>query len=249
MWRKLKLNVAAAILAGVLAVLVLFVALLHTPPVRRFALKQAIQILAREGVDFDASEMDYNLLSLTATLGHITVRSRQTPDLPPVLQADRLRVDLDTGKLLHGAFYVQDAEIVNPALHLVVDEKGRDNLPHSPKKETKSETDYLIEKLRLSGGSLHVEERRQLIDTTLPLWQVAVDGNLATKDQVIRLETQQSGQLSFQQRSLPIQSLTVEVVLQKNALDVHGLKLVLGDSTIAFSGKLNNFDDPAYDLK
>ena len=77
MWRNLKLRVAAAVLAGVLALMVLFVAVLHTPPVRRYALKQAIQILAREGVDFDASEVDYNLLNLTATLGHVTVRSRQ----------------------------------------------------------------------------------------------------------------------------------------------------------------------------
>src|SRR5437868_353833 len=104
MWRKLKLNLAAAILAGILAVLVLFVALLHTPPVRRFALKQAIQILAREGIDFDASQIDYNLLNLTATLGHITIRSRQTPDLPPLAQVDRVRVELSMRQLLHGAF-------------------------------------------------------------------------------------------------------------------------------------------------
>src|SRR5438874_13836313 len=125
MWRNFKLKLAAAILAGILAVLVLFVALLHTPPVRRFALKQAIQILAREGIDFDASEVDYNLLNLTATLGHVTVRSRQTPDLPPLARVDRVRIDLSMRKLLHGAFYVQDAEILNPAIHLVVDENGR----------------------------------------------------------------------------------------------------------------------------
>src|SRR5438105_5853699 len=219
MWRKLKLNVAAAILAGVLAVLVLFVALLHTPPVRRFALKQAIQILAREGVDFDASQIDYNLLNLTATLGHVTVRSRQTPDLPPVLQADSVHLHLRTGKLVHGAFYVQDAEIVNPSIHVVVDENGRDNLPHTPKSTSESETDYLIEKARISGGSLHFEERRQKIDTTLPLWQIAVDGNQVTKEQVIRFETWQPGRILLEQRSAPIQSLTSEVVLQKNSLD------------------------------
>src|SRR5438874_9456236 len=103
MWRNFKLKLAAAILAGILAVLVLFVALLHTPPVRRFALKQAIQILAREGIDFDASEIDYNLLNLTATLGHVTVRSRQPPALPPVGPFERLHVALTLPELLHGA--------------------------------------------------------------------------------------------------------------------------------------------------
>src|SRR5437667_12027884 len=118
MWRNFKLRVAAAILAGVLALLVLFVALIHTPPVRRYALKQAIQILAREGVDFDASEVDYNLLNLTATLGHITVRSRQTPDLPPLAQADRGGVALSMRKLLHGASSVEHTEMGNPRIDL-----------------------------------------------------------------------------------------------------------------------------------
>ena len=250
MWRNFKLRLAAAILAGILALMVLFVAVLHTPPVRRYALKQAIQILAREGVDFDASSVDYNLLNLTATLGHVTVRSRQTPDLPPVLQADHVRVDINLRKLLHGAFYLEDGEIQSPAIHLVVDENGRDNLPHSTSKtQSSSETDYLVEKLRVSGGSLHFEDRRQQIDTTLPLWNLAIDGNILTKDQTVRLETKQPGRLSFQQRTLSIQGLNAELVMQKNAVDIHGIKLGLGDSIIAFSGKLDNFKDPRYDFK
>ncbi len=249
MWRPFKLKIATAVLAGILAVLVLFVTLLHTPTVRRYALKQAIQILAREGVDLEASQIDYNLLTLTATLGHVTVRSRQTPDLPPVAEVDRLRFDLDPRKLLHGAFYVRDAEIANPKIHVVVDEKGRDNLPHPPEEKESPETDYLVEKLRLSGGSLRFEERRQQIDASLPLWQVAIDGNLLTKDHTVRLETRQPGQIAFQQRTLPVQSITAEVALQKNAADVHALKLVLGESIIAFSGRLNNFKDPNYDFK
>ena len=249
MWRNFKLRVAAAILAGILALMVLLVAVVHTPPVRRYALKQAIQILAREGVDFDASSVDYNLLDLTATLGHVTVRSRQTPDLPPLLQADHVRVDIDLRRLLRGAFYVEDGVIQNPKIHVVVDEKGRDNLPHSSSKDQSSETDYLLQKLRISGGSLRFEERRQQIDTTLPLWNLSVDGNTVTKDQTIRLEAPQPGRVSFQQRTLPIQGLNAEIVVQKNAIDIHGIKLGLGDSTIAFSGKLDNFKDPRYDFK
>ena len=76
-----------------------------------------------------------------------------------------------------------------------------------------------------------------------------MDGNQVTKEQVIRFETGQPGRISLEQRSAPVQSLTSEVVLQKNSLDVHGVKLVLGDSTLAFSGRLNNFKDPRYDVK
>ena len=249
MWSSFKLRLAVGVLAGILALLVLFLAALHTPPVRHYALKQAVEILAREGVDFDATDLNYNLLNLSATLGHIAVRSRQAPDLPPLATADDVRVSLSLRKLLSGAFYVTDAEIHNPTIHLVVDENGGDNIPHPPKNPNASETDFLIEKLRLSGGSLHVEERRQKIDVVLPSWQVAIDGGRLTKEQDIRLDAQQPGRITFQQRSLAIRSLNAEVVTKKNALDVRNVKLVLEDSTIAISGALNNFDDPRYDVK
>jgi outer membrane protein assembly complex protein YaeT len=249
--RRLKLRLAATVLTGILALLVLFVALLHMRPVRRYALAQSIRMLARQGVDVDAGEVDYNLFTSTATLGHVTVRSRQTPDLPPLVRVEQIHVDLNVWKLLRGKFYLEDAQIRKPVIHLVIDEAGRDNIPHLPASSGSSspEIDFLIRKLRLSGGSLRVEELRLQIDTSLPLWQLAIDGDSRTKDHLVRLEAQQPGRIAFQQRTLAIPSLTVEVVLQKNALDIHGVKLGLGDSIIAFSGRLDHFQDPRYDIK
>ena len=251
MGRKLKLRLAATVLTGILALLVLFVAFLHTRPVRRYVLAQSIRMLARQGVDVDAGEVDYNLFKSTATLGHVTVRSRQTPDLPPLVRVDQIHVVLNVWKLLRGRFYLEDAQIRKPVIHLVIDEAGRDNIPHLPASSGSSspEIDFLIRKLRLSGGSLRVEERRLQIDTSLPLWQLAIDGDSRTKDHLVRLEAQQPGRVVFQQRSLAIPTLTVEVMLRRNSLDIHGVKLGLGDSIIAFSGRLENFQDPRYDIK
>ncbi len=235
---------------GFSLLLVLLVALLHTGPVRRYALAQAIPMLARQGVDIDAGALDYNLLTSTASLHHVTVRSRQTPDLPPLLRVEQLRVDLNLWKLLQGKFYLEDAQVRKPVVHLVVDKDGRDNIPNLPaSSSSKSEIDFLIRKLRLSGGSLRVEERRLQIDTSLPLWQLAIDGDSRTRNHLVRLEAQQPGRIAFQQRTLAIPSLTVEAVLQRNALDIHGVRLGLGDSIVAFSGKLDNFQDPRYDFK
>ncbi len=229
----------------------LFVALLHTRPVRRYALAQAIRTLARQGVDVDAGELDYNLFKSTVTLGHVTVRSRQTPDLPPLVRVDQIHVALNVWKLLRGRFYLEDAQIWKPVIHLVIDEAGRDNIPHLPASSGSSspEIDFLIRKLRLSGGSLRVEERRLQIDTSLPLWQLAINGDSRSKDHVVRLEAQQPGRVAFQLRSLAIPTLTVELMLRRNSLDIHAVKMGLGDSIIAFSGKLDNFQDPRYDIK
>src|SRR5438552_10921118 len=204
--------------------------------------------MIKQRVDFDASWVSYNLLDLTATLAHVTVRSRQAPDLPPVARADRVHVDLGLRKLVSGEIYIEDAELVNPSVHVVVDEQGRDNLPHPPKKES-SETDYLIEKFQATGGSVEFEDRRQQIHAVLPRWQLAIHGNTATKEHDIRLETQQPGTVSFQQRSLPIGGLTAEILLQKNAADIRKLELRLQDSTVTLAGKLDNFKDPRYDFK
>ena len=216
MWHNFKLRLAVGILAGILALLTLLVVALHTPPVRRYALKQAVEILARQGVDFEASEVDYNLLDLTATLRHVTVRSRQTPDLPPLARIDHLRVDLNLRKLLSGGLYVEDGEIHNPTIHLVVDKDGRDNIPKPPGKESESETDYLIDKLLVSGGSLRVEERRQQIDVTLPVWQLSIDGNPLTSEHDIRLDAREPGRISFQQRITPVQGLTAQITSREN---------------------------------
>ena len=249
--RKLNLKRAAIALTGILALLVLLVAVLHTRPVRRYVLAQSIRMLARQGVDVDAGELGYNLLKSTATLRNVTVRSRQTPDLPPLVRVDQIHVDLNVWRLLRGKFYLEDAQIRKPVIHLVIDEAGRDNIPHLPASSGSGspEIDYLIRKLRLSGGSLRVEERRMQIDTSLPLWQLAIDGDARTKAHLVRLETQQPGRIAFEQRTLAIPSLAVEVVLHRNALDIHGVKLGLGDSILAFSGKLDNFQDARYDIK
>ena len=248
MLKNSKLRLAAAILAGALALGALLIAALHTPPIRRYALKQLVQILGKQGLDFDASEVSYNLLTLKATLGHVTVRSRQTPDLPPLAHADRIYVDLSLRKLLSGEIYVEDAALTNPSIHIVVDEQGRDNLPHS-KDESSSETNYLIDKFQATGGSVEYEDRRQQIHAVIPRWQLSIDGNPLTREHLIRLETQQAGTVSFQQRSMPLGALTAEVLLQKNAIDVRNVQIALRDSTVRLGGKLDNFKDPRYDFK
>jgi hypothetical protein len=47
MARAIKLRVATWVLGGLLAVVVLLIALLHTPPVRRYALQKGVEILGR----------------------------------------------------------------------------------------------------------------------------------------------------------------------------------------------------------
>src|SRR5262249_13407113 len=141
------------------------------------------------------------------------------------------------------------AEFLNPALHLVIDEQGRDNLPHSSTPSSDAEIDYLIERLRITGASFEMEDRRQQIVARLPRWRLSIDGDAATRNHEIKLQTEQPGSVSVQQHEAPVQELTADVLLQKRAAEIRSLNLKLQDSTLSLAGKLDSFKDPRFDFK
>jgi outer membrane protein assembly complex protein YaeT len=231
--------------------IVLAVALLHTPPARRWALKKTIQIMDKQGVSFNSSDFGYNLLELTATLDDVVIRAPQAPDLPPLLRANRVNVDISLRSFLGGKYRIEDAEIRNPQLHLVIDEAGRTNIPQTQEKQKKDETktNFVIDKLLISGGNLRVEDRRQQASVYLPLQSIVVDGNPATENHDIKLTAGEGGTVAFQNRTLPLQSVAADVLLKEKDLEIRKLTAAVGESNIAASGTINNFDKPRLDVK
>jgi uncharacterized protein involved in outer membrane biogenesis len=231
LWKSFRFRVAVWIAGTILALLVLLLVAIHTPPARRYALKQTIQILGDRGVTFDATGIDYNLFNLTATLNDVTVRSQATPDLPALARADRVYLDLSLRKLITGGLHVQDGFIRNPTVHLVLDKDGRDNIPKPPPKaqQSESKTDWFVDKFLVDGGSARVEDRRQQIDAFLPLAELSMDGNPATGNHDIQLRTREAGSVSFEQRTLPV-NIHADLQLQADAVDARDVKLTLGAS-------------------
>ena len=251
MARAIKLRVATWVLGGLLGIIVLLVALLHTPPLRRYALRQAIEILGAQGIRFSAADLNYNLLELTATLKNVEVRSTQNPDLPPVLQADSVYVDLSLRKLLQGEYHIEDATVRDPNLHVLITKDGRDNIPRPPKKpdEPQSETQFFIDQLLIESGNLRYEDQRQSLTASLPLTKLTVDGNPLTGNHQIDLQAGSTGQVSFETRTLPIRNMTASVLLEENAAEIKSLKVGLQESTVELAGRINNFDDPRFDVR
>jgi uncharacterized protein involved in outer membrane biogenesis len=194
LWKSFKVRLLIWIAGVILGLIVLLLVAIHTPPARKYALKQAIQILGDQGVSFDASGIEYNLFNLTATLNDVTVRSKAAPDLPALAHADSVNVDLSLRKLISGDLHVEDGSVRNPAVHLVIDKDGRDNIPKPPKKEKQeSKTDWFIDKFLVDGGSVRVEDRRQQLDASLPLSRITIDGNPATNNHDVKLTTTEPG--------------------------------------------------------
>jgi len=232
---------------GTVAVLcLLLVVILHTPPVRRWALEQVWEQLRRQGIHFEAASLDYNLLDVGGTLHGVVIRSPQTPDLPPLLRADEVKANFSIRMLLRGKYHIEDALLRNPVVHFVIDEKGRDNVPRPPKSESK--TDYFIDKLSIVDGSLLVEDRRNRIALDLPVNRIIVDGNPVTNTHDVQIKAAGNGRISLEDRALPIRDLAADVHVANNSADVRRLSLGLGDSHLSLSGKVENFNDPRFDV-
>ena len=237
-------------MVGAFAVTALFVVGVHTPPARRFVLRRAVRILGDQGITLDASRLDYNLFGLRLDLRGVRVLSRQTPDLPPVLLADRVWVDVNLPKLIRGAYYLDDGGIDNPQIQIVVDRDGRDNLPHPPTKSAPSgaTVDYLIRHLRIAGGGVRFEDRRQQIAAFIPLDSLTVTGDPATRNHQVHLQTKGGGQFSLAARSLPVRGLAGDFVIEKDAVEVTSLRVGVGDSSLTVAGRVNSLDSPRFDI-
>ena len=244
MVRSRIIRLAAGGVAGVLGLLALLAIGVHTPPARRLVLEKTAALLHDQGIDFAASRLDYNLFLLRFELRDVRVRSRQAPDLPPVFTADRVAVDLGVRRLVSGVYQVEDAAIDNPRVQVVVDANGRDNLPHPPPKDKPSSPlAYEVRHLAIRGGTVSYEERRQQLAVSLPLDRITMDG------EQIRLQARQGGTVAMAAQSLPVRSLTGDVMLGTDALQIRSLRADLGDSSLAVSGTVTHFDSPQLDLR
>lgn len=235
---------------GLLALVIISLLVLHTPPVKRYALKQVQDILRNQGVQFEATGLDYNLLKLTLSLRDVVIRSTAVPDLPALVRIKRVSADLALWQLLRGFHRVEDVQLSGVNIHLVLDEQGRDNIPKPPVKESTGEPlQYLIGHARIDEGALRVEDRRRQIDSTLPLWQVTVDGNPLTRVHHVRFNSQTAGQVRLEQRTLAIGDIHIDALLGQDAIDLNELRVRTEGSILAISGRLTGFSDPSLDTR
>lgn len=235
---------------GLALALVLATALLHTPPVKRYAIQQAVVILRRQGVAFDASRLDYNLLDLSMDLGSVSVRSPQAPDLPPLLIAERVRVDLSLWKVIRGVYHIEDGEVRNPRVHFVIDKDGRDNVPRPPARDNSgSPLEYFIDRFSIQGGSLRVEDRRQDSFLELPLKQAMINGETVSGNHNLVIESSEQGYVSMQGQRLALSKFSADALVEKDAVIARRVDLAIGSSTVSMAGKVGKFAAPEVDMR
>ncbi|MBL8216367.1 MAG: translocation/assembly module TamB domain-containing protein, partial [Bryobacterales bacterium] len=240
--RSRSLKIALGALAAFALLFVVLLGIIHTPQARRYALRQAVAILGKQGIVFQAGEFDFQLWGGRATLRDVEIRSKQHPELPPILRADHVFVDLGLQRLWNGEIHIEEARVDNPRVHVQVAKDGRDNIPRLPEGDPNApKKDYLINRALVSGGTLRYEDQKGNLDFSLPLRQITMDGNPSTYAHHIQFAAQ-PGKLIAEGRTYPVNNVSADAVLRKDSLDLNHLNIGSGQSTVRLSGRIESFD-------
>ena len=166
----------AGLVSLVLLLLLSFVA--HIPVVRQYVSQYGRDYLrASQNLDLEVSSLDYNLFTLSTTLRGVRLQAGVAPDLPPVLTAKEIYLDLRLTDLVRGQFTIQESRIEGLNLRIVTDEQGRSNLPRSstvgpkPQAPTKG-IPFFIESFSIRGASADFEDKKQKIQVEIPQWNL-----------------------------------------------------------------------------
>src|SRR5687768_12480805 len=127
-----RLRRFGVIAGSAVLLLLLFVAALHAPPVKRYVLSEVTRLLAASQIVLTAQRLDYNLFNLSLVVEDVTLRAVGANDAPAFAHVDRATVDLSLLPLLRRQYVVERATVTHPTVHVVLDEDDRDNLPHVP---------------------------------------------------------------------------------------------------------------------
>lgn len=217
----------------------------------RYALQKLQELLRQRGVELRASSVSYNLGDLSATLRDVEVRSAAAPDLPAVVSAGFVQVDIGLRALLRGSFVVQKIWIEDFKLHVAIDEQGRSNIPQLPESEPSEEPlpDFLIEFLRATAGSFTYEDRGRGVAVELPLWKLSITGDGDTWAHEVRFDLERSGTVRIEERTLPVDGISLDAGWKKETVRLNGFVLQAGGSRVEATGDIDGFGNPAVDLE
>ncbi|HEU0123738.1 MAG TPA: translocation/assembly module TamB domain-containing protein [Bryobacteraceae bacterium] len=238
-FRIAGLSLGGLLLAGV--------AFLHLPPGRSFALRQLQSILAKQGIRFDASGLDYNLLSMRVRLRDVQIQPKA--DMPALAKVAAIDVDASLFDLVRGKIVITNAALTKPEIFLLIDTSGRSNLPELSGGESKEKRNVILEFLSIDHASLRYEDRKSNTSLFVPDWQVTVDGDRITERHDIFVQSAQPVRIGVDKNVYTLNNLQASLQLGDQDLQVKGLNLETFGASLKASGSVRDFANPVVDVR
>ena len=231
--------------AAVATLVVLLVAILHTPPVRARALAWVISTLeSRFSLTLSADNLTYNLLSGGVTLINVRLAARDDADRP-FFTAARVHVNVPL-ETYTGRLVLDDVAVEGGRFTIAIDEAGDSNLPGGsggpPPEPPRS--------LALRG--LHLTDFAFLYDDrSMPLRIVASGIDSALARGLVGELTGATGpfavrggiDVQWRDRSLRVEPLETRVAFDGRNVALEDMPVVTGMGSLNLSGRLNRVLD------
>jgi outer membrane protein assembly complex protein YaeT len=244
-WLRRTLYISAA----AIFILLLGLALLHTPPVMRFAINRARHYLHdKSAIDIQASAIRFNLFRSEVTLENLTVKSSTAPGLPPIFRANRIKLKIGVRNAIKGFWDLEELQITAPEFIYFVGADGKSNLPQSTS-VSRTAPDFLITRGEIADGVFRYEDVRRRFTAAIPQWQLRISGDRSTRNHHFEFAGLKGSSLNYQAYVIPIDQLNLSGTLQRTALQIDSGQIRAAGSQLSLTGYIKEFSNPVAELQ
>ncbi len=254
---KLTLVIGAAVVAFVA---VLWLLVVRTGAAKDYVAGRIVSAARQQGLILEIGNTGISLFGPAVTLNDVVVRAAQASDLPPILSAKDIRLKLGLGALLSGSYVLDEAIIKDPQVHAVITERGNSNLPTARggggqpsgsggQASGGGAQQAEIPKLRATGGSLQLDDRRDRVFVHFPEWKLSLQPEREASRAGIEFKTGAPGSISYQKRQIVVKEINLDSVARPNGTEIRKLELTTQAGRITASGAADLAGQPTLNLR
>lgn len=251
--RRVTRWIVRSVLALVVLV-VLLIALLHTPPARDWVFGRVVVWLRDRDVDLAATRIRYNLLAGSLSFDDLSVAAARTVPRRPFLSARSGSVDIGVMALMRGDLVIDNARLTDLRVDYEVDTAGVTNLPAQEAttaidepSEASPEPPVVVRDLVVDGLSARYADAEQDVEARLDAPTVSVGSTVLSAFHDIRMPAARAD-VRYQQRQVPVESIAVAGAVGTTRLDLTDLRVQALGSRVEIAGTVDDFSAPRLDF-
>jgi len=173
-WKKVLAWSAGILLFLILAAVVTTYVLLHNEPFHRYVLNKAKQqAVAALGTNVQVRDfaLKFHGISPSLDLYDVVVNGASPYPTPPLLTVDHIHLAVRMVSLFSKTWYIDDATVNHPVVHVFIDAHGTDNLPQTKGNEQKQSNtsifDLGVRHALLDKGEVYYNDRKSVMEADL----------------------------------------------------------------------------------
>ena len=248
MKRKRIIAWAAGIIFGLTIFVIAGLFVLQSEGFHRYVLAKIVeQANKATGGQVEVGNFDFSFSMLTAHLYDFAIHGTEPSGEKPLLHVDKLTVGLKILSVLRRQVNLQDLLIEHPAVHLIINKNGRNNIPepNAPKDKSSSTNvfDLAVRHVLLTNGEIIYNDRKVPVDADIT--------DLRAETHFDSLATRYAGSISYRNGRVHYSTLSplphgldAQFAATPSVLNLSSLVLTVGSSRISLQAAVSDYNHP-----